>query len=64
MSLARSATVSSKYEPEIEGHRRFRGVAVGEVEELDLRCGVEGEAEIVGPVEGPAQDVTGIALEG
>jgi hypothetical protein len=63
MSLARSATVSSKYEPESRVTGGWEGSAVGEVEELDLRGGVEGEAEVVGPVEGPAQHVAGIALE-
>ena len=40
------------------------GVGVGEVEVLDLGGGVEGEALVPGPVEGPAQGVAGTALEG
>ena len=39
-------------------------VGVGEVEELQLGCGIERVPELPGPLEGSPEDVTGIALEG
>ena len=62
-SLARSATVSSKYEPVSRVHRRVAGVGVGEVEVLDLGRGEEGVALVAGPLERAAQHVAGAALE-
>ena len=54
--------MSSKYEPWSSGCGGF-GSVVGEVEVLELGCGEEAEAEIVGPLELTAQHVAGVALE-
>jgi hypothetical protein len=49
--------------PVVERLGRLRRVGVREVEVLDVGADVEGEALLPGPVEGPAQDLTGIAGE-
>src|SRR3546814_6811404 len=48
----------------VEGDRRaLRGVSVGEVEELELRRGVEAEAPLARLVEVAAQHLARVALE-